>query len=300
VRVHKPVLPRRVRMVTLLAASAGVLACTALASPGIASASTSPSQQAYPAYAAVMTGGASVTTDQVQSDALPPNFTVIPGQALNVEGGLTNSTDTAQTVTAQFQIECYTAAYQSVDVYGPSIAVTIPGDPSIVPGVDVMQKVEGTITVPSSCAHDAALPDDGFVAFNVSQYGMSAAQDTFLTIGSTLPGPGLPAVGAAGVVTLYRAVDSTELSAIEANGNRYSLPAGGPEGKYFYPTQAQAESLASLYESQGYGTYTITSATVDESALATSADSISIAGEGDAYFLLEEGVAAMSEVTVLP
>ena len=298
--VHKRVLHCQGRVVRLLAVCLGALTCLSLASPGIASASTPPSQQAYPAYAAVMTGGASVTTGQVQSGALPSNFTAIPGQALNVEGGLTNSTDSAQAVTVQFQVECYTAAYQSVDVYGPSLTVTVPGDPSIVPGVEVMQKVEGTITVPSDCAHVAALPDDGFLAFNVSQYGMSAATDTFLTMGSTLPGPGLPAVGAAGVVTLYRAVDSAELSAIEASGNQYSLPPGGPEGKYFYPTQAQAESLASLYESQGYGTYTVTSATVDESVLATSADSISIAGEGDAYFLLEEGVAAMSEVTILP
>jgi hypothetical protein len=298
VRILKRILSRRVRTVTLLAVSLGV--CSALTLPGAANASSSSGPYGFPKYAAIMTGGASVTTDQVQSDTAPSNYTVEPGQTINVEGGLANSTHSAQTVAAQFEITCYTATYQEVDVYGPSVTVTVPGDPAIVPGDNVMQRVEGTITVPSNCAHDAILSDDGWLSFAATQNGQTGTQVAFLTMGSTLPGPGLPPVGAAGVITLYRAVDSTELSAIEANGNKFSLPPGGVEGKYFYPTEAQAESLAQLYESQGYGTYTVTSATVDESALATSADSISIAGEGDAYFLLEEGVAAMSEVTILP
>lgn len=49
----------------------------------------------------------------------------------------------------------------------------------------------------------------------------------------------------------------------------------------------------------GKGQYTITSTTIDESALAASSDSIYISGEGDAYYLFLEAVDVLAEAAIL-
>jgi hypothetical protein len=50
----------------------------------------------------------------------------------------------------------------------------------------------------------------------------------------------------------------------------------------------------------GYGNYTITSATVDDSLISAGAvDSIAVGGEGDAWFFLEAAVVDIGEVAVL-
>ncbi|MBV9024976.1 MAG: hypothetical protein JO362_14575 [Streptomycetaceae bacterium] len=185
------------------------------------------------------------------------------------------------------------------------MSVTVPGDSANIPGNAVMQRVKGTLTVPSGCTHQPVVgrddrPLDGFVYIFLTAPGDSSsygADDTPFVLDSSLPGPGLPQAGAAGVVTLYRAVDSTEANLIAENGNKYTV-SPNVQGKYMYPTKEQAEALAKMYEDAGFGDYIVTSATIPEDALASSADSISIAGEGDAYLLLPEAVEVLSEVAV--
>ena len=90
-----------------------------------------------------------------------------------------------------------------------------------------------------------------------------------------------------------------ELSAIQSAGNRYTL-GPGQIGKYFYPTQAQAQAIAAKYEGLGYGNYSVTSTTVTDGLLDGGfVDSISIAGEGDAWFFLEAAVAEIGEVAII-
>lgn len=294
---------RRFRAVTMVVLSI-LSVLLAWQSPSKAHAA---SQETYPKYAAVLSGGATVPDLATNGDAAPTSFTAVAGQQIGVEGGLVNETNATQVAMAQFKLQCYRANYTEEDISGPSTQVSVPGDPATFGGIKVMQKVRGTITIPADCVPQSTstynAPYDVLLIFEVDQNGMSAASDTYVHLGQTLPGPGLPAVGTvagAAATTLYRAVDSTEFDAIANNGSRYSL-APGQMGKYFFPTKAQAEALATKYESMGLGDYVVTTATVDDAVLATSADSIAPAGEGAAYYLWgEEALAAISEVTLAP
>lgn len=82
-------------------------------------------------------------------------------------------------------------------------------------------------------------------------------------------------------------------------GSRYALGLGN-EGKYFHPTKAQAEAIATKYETAGFGNYTVTSASVDDSVLnAGAVGSISVDGEGDAWYFLEAGLEAVGELAII-
>lgn len=105
-----------------------------------------------------------------------------------------------------------------------------------------------------------------------------------------VPATGVAANAGAGagddVTRLYRAVEPDELADIMGTGV-YRTPAGGAEGKYFFPTQAQAENFASMMSKGGRGPYCITSGCIPTSAL-QNVDRISPAGEGTAYFVPRE------------
>jgi hypothetical protein len=83
--------------------------------------------------------------------------------------------------------------------------------------------------------------------------------------------------------TLYRAVDQQELASIQSTGN-YTIPPGGTEGKYFYPTPGQAQNLANMYQAQGIGPgpYTLTSGQFQQQELPPP---FPVSGEGQVYFL---------------
>lgn len=59
----------------------------------------------------------------------------------------------------------------------------------------------------------------------------------------------------------------------------------GLEGKYFYPTRAQAENLGSQYAKMGLGEQTLTSGRISTELLNQFGEPIEPAGEGPAYFL---------------
>lgn len=85
------------------------------------------------------------------------------------------------------------------------------------------------------------------------------------------------------VTRLYRAVDLDELKDIVGTGVYRSAP-GGTEGKYFFPTKAQAENFSNLMGKTGTGPYCITSGCIPRSTL-NGIETISPAGEGTAYFI---------------
>lgn len=85
------------------------------------------------------------------------------------------------------------------------------------------------------------------------------------------------------VTRLYRAVDPAELKDIVGTGVYRSAP-GGTEGKYFFPTKAQAENFSNLMGKTGTGPYCITSGCIPRSTL-NGIETISPAGEGTAYFI---------------
>jgi hypothetical protein len=66
-------------------------------------------------------------------------------------------------------------------------------------------------------------------------------------------------------------------------GSDGSAP-GGTEGKYFFPTKAQAENFSNLMGKTGTGPYCITSGCIPRSTL-TGIETIHPAGEGTAYFI---------------
>jgi hypothetical protein len=277
----------------------GALAATTVALIALvvgAPAHAATSQSVYPTGMAIDRAGASVPSSSLHGDKGPANLGVVAGTSVALGGGLTNYSASAQTVSVTFSVECYDAASKTIDVSTPALPVTVPGDPATFKGLTPLKKVSGTLTVPKTCVHHAA--GDGYFAFTVKFGTNGAAQDILLTVGAKIPGPGLPAVGAAGSVVLYRAIDAQEFDALAANGNRYSL-ARGQIGKYFFPTKAQAQALATQYESLGYGDYVVTSTSISDAVLATAADSIAVAGEGDAYFILEAGITALAEAVLV-
>ena len=86
-----------------------------------------------------------------------------------------------------------------------------------------------------------------------------------------------------GGTTLFRAVESGELSDIEASG-AYRVPEGIGNGKYFYPTEEQAANFARLNPGRSY---TLTSAQFPEHVLGASYYG-SAAGEGNFFFISRE------------
>jgi hypothetical protein len=87
--------------------------------------------------------------------------------------------------------------------------------------------------------------------------------------------------GSEELTMLYRAVDKTELKDILGTGV-YRAPEGTVEGKYFFPTKAQAERFIAM--SKGRGPMCITSGCFPTSAL-KGVDTIHPVSEGTAYFI---------------
>lgn len=100
---------------------------------------------------------------------------------------------------------------------------------------------------------------------------------------SPLAPSGVAANAGDDVTRLYRAVDPDELKDIVGTGVYRSAP-GGTEGKYFFPTKAQAENFSNLMGKTGTGPYCITSGCIPRSTL-NGIETISPAGEGTAYFI---------------
>lgn len=105
-----------------------------------------------------------------------------------------------------------------------------------------------------------------------------------------------PAANAAGTTQLFRAVGSEEARDIAESGV-YRNPEG-LEGKYFYPTQAQAERLAAQYAKLGLGEQTLTSGRISNSVLRQLGEPIEPAGEGSAYFLRNDVLRFLNDVTI--
>jgi RHS repeat-associated protein len=85
---------------------------------------------------------------------------------------------------------------------------------------------------------------------------------------------------AEGGTTLFRAVEAGELADIETTGT-YRMTEGIGNGKYFYPSQAQAANFATLNAGRSY---TLTSADFSTSILSQSWTG-TIAGEGSAFVI---------------
>jgi hypothetical protein len=72
----------------------------------------------------------------------------------------------------------------------------------------------------------------------------------------------------------------------------------GLEGKYFYPTQAQAENLGAQYAKMGLGEQTLTSGRISTDLLSQFGEPIAPAGEGPAFFLRNDLLPYISDVTI--
>jgi hypothetical protein len=282
----------------MLSTLIGLLMATYGVAAGASGAAT-PTLQVYPKNLSVNHVGGQTTAAAEQTDKPPTSFVVQSGKQVALEVSLVNEQASAQKAVANFGVFCTNGT--AADKNGPSITVTVPGDPSLQRGVRIMQRLKGTITVPSTCKHTQSTTD-GYFFVKLSAPGASssgAMLSVSQVVSATMPGPGLPAVGATGAMVLWRVVDGTELAAIKNAGSRYTL-GPGQIGKYFYPTKAQAQALASKYESMGLGNYTVTTASIDDATMATAAvDSIAPAGEGAAWFFWEEAVTAIGEVAIV-
>jgi hypothetical protein len=72
----------------------------------------------------------------------------------------------------------------------------------------------------------------------------------------------------------------------------------GLEGKYFYPTQAQAENLGAQYAKMGLGEQTLTSGRLSADLLSRFGEPIEPAGEGPAFFLRNNLLPYITGVTI--
>jgi hypothetical protein len=95
---------------------------------------------------------------------------------------------------------------------------------------------------------------------------------------------------------LFRTVGSDEARDIAQSG-AYRNPAG-LEGKYFFPTRGQAESLGAKYGKLGYGDQTLTSGQISTEVLLRVGERIKPAGEGPAFFLRNVALRNISNVTI--
>jgi hypothetical protein len=95
--------------------------------------------------------------------------------------------------------------------------------------------------------------------------------------------------------TLYRTVSTAEKEAIEASG-QYEAASGGVEGKYFYPTTGQAQTLAEANFST-QGEQWLTSVEVNSSTL-QQATRLNVAGEGQVLFYSSEQLSSLGKPQV--
>ena len=72
----------------------------------------------------------------------------------------------------------------------------------------------------------------------------------------------------------------------------------GLEGKYFFPTRAQAENLGAKYAKMGLGEQTITSGRIGTDVLRQFGEPLEAAGEGPAFFLRNESLRHITNVTI--
>lgn len=96
-------------------------------------------------------------------------------------------------------------------------------------------------------------------------------------------GTAAASVAPGGTTRLYRAVEASELRDI-VNTGVYRSAAGGVEGKYFFPTMAQAENFAIMMEKIGTGPYCITAGCIPAAAL-RGIEKLDVSGEGVAYMV---------------
>jgi hypothetical protein len=95
---------------------------------------------------------------------------------------------------------------------------------------------------------------------------------------------------------IFRAVGPEEAADIAEEG-AYRNPFG-LEGKYFFPTQVQAENIAAMFTKAGIGgPYTLTSGLIAQSVL-DGAEAVSAAGEGAAFFLRTAQLPSVTDVTI--
>jgi len=103
--------------------------------------------------------------------------------------------------------------------------------------------------------------------------------------------------GASGGTQLFRVTGPDETADINATGG-YRVPEGGTEGKYFYPTEEQANAMAGKMAAQGYPSpLSLTSGYASPDVLG-GFDSIAPAGEGPAYFAPGDSSSSLTNVTV--
>ena len=96
------------------------------------------------------------------------------------------------------------------------------------------------------------------------------------------------------LVDVWRTVGPDEAADIAATG-AYRVQPGG-EGKYFFPTQAQAENLANMYNKAGWpGPQTITRGQVPQSVLSR-AEGVNAGTEGPGWFVRSPDVPSICNV----
>ena len=82
------------------------------------------------------------------------------------------------------------------------------------------------------------------------------------------------------------------------SGSGYRVPAGG-EGKYFFPTRAQAENLGRMYSKKSRaGPQTLTRGQVPRSVIERS-EMLEPAGEGLAWFIRSGDVPSICNVVCI-
>src|SRR5581483_5099841 len=99
-----------------------------------------------------------------------------------------------------------------------------------------------------------------------------------------------------GTTQLFRTVGSAEARDVAESGV-YRNPEG-LEGKYFYPTRAQAENLGAQYAKMGLGEQTLTSGKISTDLLNQVAERIQPAGEGPAFFIRNEFLPSITDATI--
>jgi len=101
---------------------------------------------------------------------------------------------------------------------------------------------------------------------NCGGAALGIASDVFIATKGAKLVDVLKSGGDPGVVQLIRAVEPGELQDI-LNTGVYRTPLGGVEGKYFFPTKAQAENFANMAAKYKQGPYCITSGCIPAGAL---------------------------------
>jgi RHS repeat-associated protein len=107
---------------------------------------------------------------------------------------------------------------------------------------------------------------------------------------------GAGAEAAEETTTLFRAVGPSELSSLES-GAGYTASPGGLESKYFYPTAQQASNFAANPANAQFGPFTLTSANVPNSLIA-SENTVSVLGEGSVVTIPNELLPKIPQPTI--